>query len=132
MSITAYGASAILNKVLGGYAFSFPTSFYLGLSTTSINYDGTGKTEPVGNGYARKEIPISAFASFGVTSTGTITNTLYVFMNTLTGTWGTLSYMFLIDDLNNIWFYDTLSSPITPVTGEFVLFAPGDLAVSAT
>jgi len=50
--------NSILNYFynVGTPIMTAPTKVYLGLSTTIINADGTGITEPVGNGYVRMEL----------------------------------------------------------------------------
>lgn len=87
---------AIADSQFGGGATTWaPATWYLGLSTTAPNEDGTGFTEPVGGAYARVSITNNA-TNFpaAVTTTGTTTKTngiKFTFVNP-TGTWGSISY----------------------------------------
>ena len=55
--LTNTDAVAILNNRFGATSMPTATStHYIGLSTTQPLSDGTGVTEPVGNGYARQAI----------------------------------------------------------------------------
>lgn len=52
--ITTPAVQAMLNHRFGqAYMYAAPYTYFVGLSTTQPNPDGTGFTEPVGNGYAR-------------------------------------------------------------------------------
>lgn len=46
MSFTEALEKALLDLVWGGSAYSAAANLYIGLSTTAINNDGTGITEP--------------------------------------------------------------------------------------
>ena len=49
-------SDAVLNAISDawtGTPFTVPGTLYLGFSTSTISADGTGITEPVGNGYVR-------------------------------------------------------------------------------
>lgn len=86
----------IADSQFGGGATTWaPATWYLGLSTTLPNEDGSGFTEPVGGSYARVAITNNA-TNFpaAVTSSGTTTKangTKFTFPNP-TGTWGSIGY----------------------------------------
>lgn len=44
MAISYYSGNRILDRNFGGTAYSPPSSFFFGLSTTTIQIDGTGAT----------------------------------------------------------------------------------------
>lgn len=82
----------IADSQFGGGATSWaPATWYLGLSTTTPNGDGTGFTEPVGGAYARVAVVNNATNFPPATTTGGITTktngTKITFINP-TGTWG--------------------------------------------
>lgn len=86
----------IANSQFGGGATTWaPATWYVGLSTTTPNDDGSGFTEPVGGAYARVAVtnnatnfPTATTAS-GVT---TKTNGAKITWPNPTGTWGAISY----------------------------------------
>lgn len=86
----------IADSQFGGGATTWaPATWYLGLSTTLPNEDGSGFTEPVGGSYARVAITNNA-TNFpaAVTSSGTTTKSngiKFTFPNP-TGTWGAIVY----------------------------------------
>ncbi len=86
----------IADSQFGGGATTWaPATWYLGLSTTVPNEDGSNFTEPVGGAYARVAITNNA-TNFpaATTSAGTTTKTngaAFTFPNP-TGTWGLILY----------------------------------------
>jgi hypothetical protein len=99
------------------------------LSTTTINIDGTGATEPSGGAYAR----VGYVNSGGWTtpSIGTATNTGAITFAESTASWGTITYVFASDALTggNIWWYDVLSPARTVASATTVLFAIGAVTI---
>lgn len=55
-SFTNYLEEKLLNYVFGGESYNPPNKLYVGLSSTSINEDGTGITEPSEEEYNRVEV----------------------------------------------------------------------------
>ena len=82
----AYGNS-ILNYIFTGAAiFPAPTKLYVLLSKTPINVDGTGITEPVGNGYAR--VKVNCNSTMWTTSIAKeVSNKFAIFFPKATGNW---------------------------------------------
>ena len=79
----------------GQFGSGTPVTWYLGLSTTGPNGDGTGFTEPVGMAYARVAVTNNV-ANFPAATTvsGSTTKTngaKFTFVNP-TGTWGAISH----------------------------------------
>ena len=102
-----------------------PVSVFVALSTTSINDDGSGITEPVGNAYARTAVVFDAPAL------GISVNQLVTFPQA-TGSWGTLTDFALFDASTggNMLYHDTLTAPLAVGNLDTARFQPGDLTVS--
>jgi hypothetical protein len=87
----------IADSQFGGGATTWaPATWYLGLSTTTPNDDGSGFTEPTGGSYARVAITNNAtnFPAAVTSSDGVTTKTngaKFTFPNP-TGTWGAIVY----------------------------------------
>lgn len=114
MSIAYYASGSILDKAFGGENFSPPSSYYVGLSTTTISSSGSNVTEPTGGkGYARVEVPNNK-TYFTYASTGSLVNASAIEFPTSSSSWGTIVDVFLADTsasgTGNIWFYETLPS----------------------
>lgn len=60
----------LLSRDFGGMTYTPPTTWYVGYSTTSINEDGTGVTEPTDPTYSRVAVPNDT-SNWENTSTGT-------------------------------------------------------------
>lgn len=115
---------------MGSVAFTPPTNYYFGLSTTTINIDGTGATEPSGGAYARVLLANDK-TSWGTASNGALTNSVAVTFAESTASWGTITYVGMWDALTggNLWWYDVLSPSRTVASATTVLFAIGSITV---
>ena len=102
-----------------------PVSVFVALSTTLINDDGTGITEPVANGYARTAVVFDAPA-LGISN-----NQLVTFPQA-TGSWGTLTHFAIYDASTggNLLYHDSLTAPLAVGNLDTARFQPGDLTVS--
>lgn len=95
-------ARLILNNRLGGLTATVTGTHYLGLSTTVPNPDGTGFTEPVGNGYARVTIANNATNWPSLTTgRGPKTNGQPFVFPTAAADWGIIVAYLLFDHLTN-------------------------------
>ena len=130
MSITYVSSNKVLDLAFGGTSFSPPSTYYFGLSTTSISIDGLGATEPSGGSYARVALANNK-TNFGTASNGALTNLVAVTFPESTASWGTITTVFMSDALTggNIWFFDTLSPARTVASATTVLFAIGSIQV---
>lgn len=130
MSVTFYSSNRVLDRVMGGVAFTPPTTYYFGLSTTTINIDGTGATEPSGGAYARVALTNDK-TSWTTASNGTLTNSVAVTFAESTTSWGTITYVGMWDALSggNLWWYDVLTPSRTVASATTVLFAIGSITV---
>ena len=130
MAITYYSANKILDRNFGTTAYSPPATMYFGLSTTTIQIDGTGATEPSGGNYARVGITNDK-TSWGTASNGALTNSVAVTFPESTASWGTVTHVFISDASSggNIWWFDALSPSRQVQSSTTVLFAIGSITV---
>lgn len=133
MAITYFSSNKLLDFNFGGTSYSAPATYYFGLSTTTINIDGTGATEPSGGAYARVALTNNK-TNWGNASNASLTNSTAVQFAESTASWGTITYVFLSDALTsgNIWWYDALSPARTVASATTVLFAIGAVTVQMT
>lgn len=79
----------------GGVTTWAPATWFLGLSTTAPNEDGTGFTEPTGGSYARVSVTNNTTNFPAATTTAGVTSKAngakFTFTNP-TGTWGAIGY----------------------------------------
>ena len=111
MANLTYHASNLINdRVLGATTLTPPTTYYLGMSTTTIAKDGTGGTEPTDSAYARIAIANNK-TNFGDSALGLITNLTEFTFDESTESWGVVTDWFLADALTvgNKWFYGNLN-----------------------
>lgn len=109
-----------LNVVAGNVYASdtsttLPTEYYIGLSTTAPNINGSNVSEPIGAGYSRVKL-----TSLSAPSGGVVTNTASVDFPESTASWGTATHFVIYDALTNgnLLQYGPLSTPrsIEPAT----------------
>lgn len=131
--ITYYQANLLLNKIFGGSEFTWtpPATYYVGLSTTTINADGTGKTEPSGMAYARVAVTNNK-TNFGMASNGALTNLTAITFPESSGDWGTITHIFIADAATsgNILYFDQLAASRSVQSATTVLFAANALTLS--
>lgn len=110
MAITYYSANKLLDYNIGGSTYSLPTNWWIGLSTTAIAIDGSGATEPSGNGYARQQVPNSK-SYWRYAALGVLQNSQPITFPESVASWGTITHIFLADAATNgnIWYYDALT-----------------------
>ena len=115
---------AIADSQFGGGATSWaPATWYLGLSTTAPNEDGTGWTGPVGGSYARVAVPNTA-ASFPAATTvdgvTTKTNGIKLTFPNPTGSWGQIGWYGWFTALTGGLpeFSNALDAPVTVRSGN--------------
>lgn len=128
--ITYTSSNKIIDYNFGGTTYTVPTTLYFGLSTTAINIDGTGATEPSGGSYARVALTNNK-TNWSVASNGIITNSTAITFPTSTASWGTITYVAIWDALTvgNIWWYDALTPSRSVASSTTVLFAIGAVTV---
>lgn len=129
----------LLDHVWGGQATGLPNvsgSWYIGLSTTTINNDGTGITEPA-DGYARVQVTNNIVnwpaASGGGPSTKQNANEIAFPM--ATGNWGQVTHFFFSDsavstDPEDIYAFATLDLPRTIEANDTASFAAQAITIT--
>lgn len=130
MSITYYSANRILDRNFGVTAYTPPATLYFGLSTTTIQIDGTGATEPSGGNYSRVGVTNDKTTWTSATN-GALTNSVAITFPESTASWGTITTVFMSDASTggNIWWFDTLSPARQVQSATTVLFAIGSVTV---
>ncbi len=113
---TTYFLNVVAGNAYGSdTTTSLPVKYYIGLSTTAPNINGTNVTEPAGSGYTRLELN-----SLGAPSGGVVTNTKSIDFPESTASWGTITHFVIYDALTNgnLLQYGQLSTPrsIEPAT----------------
>lgn len=131
MSGTYYSFNRILDRNFGGTAYSPPATMYFGLSTTAIQIDGTGATEPSGGAYARVGVTNDK-TTWGTASNGSLVNLIPVQFVESTASWGTITHVFIADALSggNIWFFDALTPSRSVQSATTVLFSASAITVT--
>jgi len=133
MAITYYSANRLLDRNFGGTAYTPPATYYFGLSTTAVQIDGTGATEPSGGAYGRASLANDK-TKWGTASNASLTNSVAVTFVESTASWGTITHVFMSDasTAGNIWWYDALSPSRAVASATTVLFAIGAITVQMT
>lgn len=108
-------AGYLLSRDFGSVAYTPVTTWHFGVSTTTINQDGTNSTEPTDAAYARVAVDnnTSNFTNL-ITGTGRQNATVIEFP-TATASWGTITYLAIYDaqTSGNIRYYAQLINPKT-------------------
>jgi hypothetical protein len=133
MSFTDFLEKKLLDHVWGGGDYVRAGTVYVGLSTTTVNDDGTGITEPSGGAYARVAVTnnVTNFpASSG--SPSTKSNGTAITFPQASASWGTITHFFISDASSggNILASGALTASKTVGANDTASFAVGDLAIT--
>jgi len=135
MSFTDWLENEVLNAILGATATLLPATVEIGLSTTSIEDDGSGYTEPVGGSYARVSVT-NDNTNWAPSVSGSKENAADIDFPAATGSWGTVTDWFICDvGLSQIYIKGVLDdgsgAPLPrPITsGDEFKFPAGDLRI---
>lgn len=133
MSVTYYSANRVLDRNFGSTAYTPPATYYFGLSTTTIQIDGTGATEPSGGAYARVGL-VNDKTNWGTAANASLSNLASVTFPESTASWGTITHVGMWDALTagNLWWFDALSPSRAVASATTVLFAVGAITVQMT
>ena len=108
---------------------SIPEVFYLGLSSTAPNLDGSGVTEPIvsGNGYSRIKIE-----NLSEPINGEVKNVGYIAFNKSTASWGAQSHYVIFDAETggNLLMYGEFEEAQHVEKGTIILFEDGELKLA--
>lgn len=106
---TNYFLNLVAGNVFGSKKSpAVPEKYYLGLSSTAPNAEGSGATEPAsGTGYARVEL-----TTLSAPTNGVVTNTAAIDFAESTAEWGTMTHFVIYDALTdgNLLMYGELSA----------------------
>lgn len=134
-----YLENKILDQLLRGIAYTWPTTVYVALLTAAPN-DAGGGTEVSGGSYARVAVT-SATTAWNNTqgnttgastgTDGTIENATTITFPTPTAGWGTVTHFAVYDAASggNLLFQAALSVSKTINNGDAVSFAAGQLSL---
>lgn len=127
---TDYHEAAQLNVMRATTLTAFTP--YLALSTTEIANDGTGITEPVGDGYAREPVTLGAPVPGALVSDGSsCQNTVEVSFQANGGDWGEITWAAIYDALTvgNMRYYGELTAAKTIGNADILTFAIGAITI---
>ena len=127
-SFSNFWENEILDHLFGKGSYTPPT-IHVGLSTADPGDDGSGLSEPSGNGYARVQ---TSGGDWNAASGGQLDNANDITFDQATGSWGTVTHFALMDAATggNMLAHGTLSQSETINSGDTAKFAAGDLDVS--
>jgi len=130
MSITSYQSNRVLDYNFGATSYTTPATLYVGLSTTPINFDGTGATEPVALGYARVAVTNNK-TNWSTAASGILSNLTAIQFPESTGSWGTITHVAVYDaaSAGNMLYFEALTSSRAVPTLTTVLFAAAGFVV---
>lgn len=131
-------ATDVLNDVLdsrfgAGAAGSTdaPTTYYVGLSTTTPTSSGGNVTEPSGNGYAPVAVTNNA-TNFPPAAAGAKTNGVAITFPTATGSWGAITYVIVKDaPTGAVVGFAPLGTPRSIAAGAVPTLAVGSVSLTA-
>lgn len=125
---TTYFLNCVAGNVFGSKKTSaLPTEYYVGLSQSAPNMDGSGVMEPQASAmYARVKATLSEPTGGVVTNSGNIS------FQESTGAWGTLTHFAIYDAPTdgNLLIYGELSSPRVVEANTIMTIKAGDLKLS--
>lgn len=129
---TNYFLNCVAGNVFGTKTDpAIPTTYYIGLSTTTPNTNGSGVDEPSTDaGYARVQLTTLSEPLDGV-----VTNSQAINFNESTASWGTITHFVIYDsptvDSGNLLMYSELSTPRSVETATIMTIKEGYLKLSA-
>lgn len=110
---------------------AIPTTYYIGLSTSAPNVNGTNVNEPsTSANYARVKL-----ASLSAPSAGVVTNSQAINFNESSESWGTITHFVIYDSeavgSGNLLMYGVLSTPRSVEAATIMTIKEGYLSLSA-
>lgn len=126
----------VMQLVFGGASYTPGSTYTVGLSTTTVNNDGTGISEPSGNAYARVSVAntTAQWTTAAVSGGGyQASNTNAISFPTATGSWGTVTDFFIMDGTNLVAFgkiqVGGVNTSQTITNGNTISFGAGQLVI---
>jgi len=128
-----YFENKVLGLLFGGVAYTIPSTYYVGLWTTTLSDSSTGSTsgEPVGGGYARVALTNNS-SNFSSVTIGETSNIPLIAFAASTASWGTITNVGLCDAITggNLLAYSSFVTPISVAQYDTVIFKPGDFDIT--
>ena len=126
-SLSNYVENKILDHILKTSNFIQPSNLYIGLSTSDPLDNGSGISEPSGNGYLRVN-----HNTWDITVNRSTENTGTITFPGATGSWGTVTHFFISDNSTggNLIGHGELSTSRTIGVGDNPSFIDGSIDVS--
>ena len=130
-NLTYFSANKINDYLFGGTSFTPPTNYYLGISTTPINKNGVGITEPSDTAYDRIQIA-NLKTKFTVSSNGVISNSEAFSFDESLVSWGVVTHWFISSAATggDIWYAGTLTNSKTVEANTALLLPIGALKIT--
>lgn len=112
--ITNYLRNKIQDYIFRGVAFTPPATYYLAISKTEPQVNGTGVTEPSGGNYQRVAITKNT-TSFKASANGLVSNLNRLQFNESSSDWGVFPYYAIYDSASggNLLWGGSLNRPRT-------------------
>jgi hypothetical protein len=135
-SFTNFMELELLDMVFGGESYTIPSFFYLGLSKTAIDDDGTNITEPdSANGYQRVELTndMTTWQIAEISEgNGRKVNDIEIEFPEATADWGVIVDFFIADSLTggNILGYGSLDEQREIIQGDIAKFLRETLIIT--
>lgn len=132
MPFTDYLEDRLLDLQFGNVAYSPTTTLYVGLSSTAINDDGTGVTEPTTGGYARVAVPNDTTNWTDLAGGGKQNGTVIEFPQATADYGNPITHFFIADTATTggIIAYNALGTAKTITTGDTASFGIGSLTIT--
>lgn len=126
---TTYFLNLVAGNVLGTKTQpSIPTTYYIGLSKSTPDLDGTGVSEPDTSGaYSRIEL-----TDLSEPVSGVVTNSQEIAFEESTSSWGTVTHFVIYDAPTggNLLMFGPLKASRTIETGTIMIIRPNALTLS--
>jgi len=126
-SFSDYWENEVLDHLFGKGSYS-PPAIHLALSTADPGDDGTGLSEPSGDGYARA---VTSAVDWSLASGGALANADAIEFPEASGAWGTVTHFALFDATTggNLLAHGALAHAKAIGSGDSARFAAGDLEI---
>jgi len=132
MAVTEFGASRIMNRLLGGTPSGEPGSWYVGYTMGNSVPQSVG-AEPGGNGYARVRVDNTSANWNPPSPTHTVTNATPIQWAPASGHQGTARSIVFYDSPGvggNAWFYFDLPADRDILAGDAMYIPEGALSIT--
>ena len=130
-NLTYLSANKINDYLFGGLSFTPPENYYLGISTTAINKNGAGITEPTDSVYERIQIP-NLKTLFTTSANGIVSNSQAFSYEESLEPWGIITHWFISSAPTGgeIWYAGSLTNSKTVEANTALLLPIGALQIT--